>query len=126
MFNLDDISEALKKIRFSNLLSCKNCPENKGGYICQKEYNDKCLTQKIQFIKELQEEIAGLKTELEISRRCWQDQKNISLDTNCKLYKAKEILREYIRINLLPPNERNFDEEVKLFKQAEKFCEEIN
>lgn len=47
--------------QISVLLSCKDCPENKGGYICEKEYNDKCLTQKIQFIKELQEENAGLK-----------------------------------------------------------------
>ena len=43
--------------QISLLLSCKDCPENKGGYICEKEYNDKCLSQKIQYIKELQEEI---------------------------------------------------------------------
>ena len=42
--------------KISVLLSCKNCPENKGGYICEKEYNDKCLSQKIQYIKELEEE----------------------------------------------------------------------
>jgi hypothetical protein len=48
----------------SVLLSCKNCPENKGGYICEKEYNDKCLTQKIQYIKELKEENAELKEEV--------------------------------------------------------------
>ena len=42
--------------KISILLSCKNCPENKGGYICQKEYEDKCLAQKIQYIKELKEE----------------------------------------------------------------------
>ena len=54
------IAELEKKI--SILLSCKNCPENKGGYICQKEYEDKCLAQKIQYIKELQEEIAELRT----------------------------------------------------------------
>ena len=53
------ISELKEKI--SILLSCKNCPENKGGYICEKEYEDKCLTQKIQYIKELQEEIKNLK-----------------------------------------------------------------
>lgn len=45
----------LKK-EISILLSCKNCPENKGGYICDKEYNDKCLAQKIQYIKELKEQ----------------------------------------------------------------------
>ena len=38
------------------LLSCKNCPENKGGWICVKEYEDKCLAQKIEFIKELEKE----------------------------------------------------------------------
>lgn len=46
--------------KISILLSCKNCSENKGGYICQKEYEDKCLAQKIQYIKELQEENAEL------------------------------------------------------------------
>lgn len=53
----DKIKELQKQI--SILLSCKNCPDNKGGYICEKEYNDKCLAQKIQYIKELQEEIAN-------------------------------------------------------------------
>lgn len=42
--------------QISILLSCKDCSENKGGLICEKEYNDKCLSQKIQYIKELQEE----------------------------------------------------------------------
>lgn len=51
------------------LLSCKNCSENKGGYICQKEYEDKCLAQKIQYIKELKEENAGLKEENEEMKR---------------------------------------------------------
>lgn len=41
-----------------------------------------------------------------------------------QLTKAKEILREYIRINLLPPIERNFDDEVRLFEQAEQFLKE--
>ena len=49
----------------SILLSCKNCPENKGGYICQKEYEDKCLAQKIQYIKELKEENRQLKQLIE-------------------------------------------------------------
>lgn len=53
------VAELEEKI--SVLLSCKNCPENKGGFICQKEYENKCLAQKIQFIKELQEENAELK-----------------------------------------------------------------
>lgn len=33
----------------------------KGGYVCFKEYNDKCLAQKIQYIKELKEEIEEMK-----------------------------------------------------------------
>ena len=53
------IAELEEKI--SVLLSCKNCPENKGGLLCQKEYEDKCLAQKIQYIKELQEEFKNLK-----------------------------------------------------------------
>lgn len=57
------IAELEEKI--SVLLSCKNCPENKGGYICEKEYENKCLAQKIQFIKELQEEIAELEAQIE-------------------------------------------------------------
>ena len=57
---LEKQNKELQK-QISILLSCKNCPDNKGGYICEKEYNDKCLTQKIQYIKELQEEIAEAK-----------------------------------------------------------------
>ena len=57
------IAELEEKI--SVLLSCKKCPENKGGFICQKEYEDKCLTQKIQYIKELQEENKVLAQNLE-------------------------------------------------------------
>ena len=58
----DRIVELEKKI--SILLSCKNCPDNKGGYICKKEYEGKCLSQKIQYIKELQEENKELKEKL--------------------------------------------------------------
>lgn len=54
-------SEDCKRIaeleeQISVLLSCKNCPENKGGFICKKEYENKCLAQKIQYIKELEQE----------------------------------------------------------------------
>ena len=49
--------------KISVLLSCKNCPENKGGWICLKEYENKCLSQKIVYIKELKEEIAELEKE---------------------------------------------------------------
>lgn len=55
----EEIADLEEKI--SILLSCKNCSENKGVFICQKEYENKCLAQKIQYIKELQEENAELK-----------------------------------------------------------------
>lgn len=57
------IAELEEKI--SVLLSCENCPENKDGLICRKEYENKCLAQKIQFIKELQQENAELKAQIE-------------------------------------------------------------
>ena len=57
---IDELEE-----KISVLLSCKNCPENKGGFICQKEYEDKCLAQKIQYIKELQEENTEAKNLIE-------------------------------------------------------------
>ena len=56
-----EIKELEEKI--SVLLTCKNCPENKGGYICTKEYDNKCLAQKIQHVKELEEENAELKAD---------------------------------------------------------------
>lgn len=65
----EENAELEKKI--SVLLSCKNCPDNKGGLLCQKEYEDKCLAQKIQYIKELQEEIAELKAQIEKMKRCF-------------------------------------------------------
>lgn len=64
---IDDLqkeNEQLKK-EISVLLSCKNCPENKGGYICDKEYNDKCLAQKIEYIKELEEQIEKMKSDVQ-------------------------------------------------------------
>lgn len=93
-YNNKQIAELEEKI--SVLLSCKKCPENKGGWICVKEYENKCLAQKIVFIQELKKENAELKKELKISQRCWQDQKNISLNANCSLHKAKEIIKDFI------------------------------
>ncbi len=93
-YNNKQIAELEEKI--SVLLSCKNCSENKGGWICAKEYENKCLAQKIVFIQELKKENAELKKELKISQRCWQDQKNISLNANCSLHKAKEIIKDFI------------------------------
>ena len=62
------IAELEKEI--SVLLSCKNCPENKGGLICVKEYDNKCLAQKIEFIKDLQKENAELKERIKEMRCC--------------------------------------------------------
>ena len=61
VLGLDEHYIAILEEKISVLLSCKNCPENKGGLLCQKEYENKCLAQKIQFIKELQEENAEQK-----------------------------------------------------------------
>lgn len=83
----DRIAELEEKI--SILLSCKNCPENKGGYICVKEYENKCLAQKIQHIKELQEEIAELKSGCGMCYR--KDKENLT--------KAKEIIKKLIALN---------------------------
>ena len=51
----DKVVQELKE-KISILLSCKNCPENKGGWICAREYENKCLPQKIVYIKELKKE----------------------------------------------------------------------
>lgn len=63
-FGYNKANEELEE-KISVLLSCKNCPENKDGLICQKEYENKCLAQKIQYIKELKEENAELKAQIE-------------------------------------------------------------
>lgn len=67
--SIEKENEGLKK-EISVLLSCANCQENKGGYVCEKEYNDKCLAQKIEYIKELKEENAELKAQIEKMKSC--------------------------------------------------------
>ena len=57
----------------------------------------------------LKSENAELKKELEIIRRCWYDQKNISLDTNCKLHKAKELLKKLYEETRGYMNDQGFD-----------------
>lgn len=98
-------SENVKRIteleeQISILLSCKNCPDNKGGFLCQKEYEGKCLSQKTQYIKELKEEIAELK-----------EQNN----------KAKELIRNIIRVTW--GEGWNYDLGWKV--KAEQFIKEI-
>lgn len=92
-----EIAELKEKI--SVLFSCTKCPENKGGFICQKEYDNKCLTQKIQFIKELQEENAELK---DVANKLFDEW--CRGDDPCphlkkrddRLTKAKALLKEWI------------------------------
>ena len=94
--------------KISVLLSCKKCPENKGGYICQKEYENKCLAQKIEFIKELQKENTKLKTDYEVlscsvgnfdelQNKLEEEQReNNALSDN--LTKAKELLAKWVEL----------------------------
>ena len=94
------IAELEEKI--SILLSCKNCPENKGGLLCQQEYEDKCLAQKIQFIKELQEENAELK---KLKRECETSLCRAEYQYNYEqLTKAKEIIKIFLKYEICTLN----------------------
>ena len=100
-YNNKQIAELEEKI--SVLLSCKNCSENKGGLICAKEYENKCLAQKIEFIKELQKENAQLKKQqfsLRNERNTFlaqneQYEKDL-INFNENIIKAKELLRKFL------------------------------
>ena len=86
----EKIAELEKQI--SILLLCKDCPDNKGGYICEKEYNDKCLSQKIQYIKELKEELTEAKDLIcRIIRATWGEGWNYSLGVKVE---AEKFLKE--------------------------------
>ncbi len=74
--------------KISVLLSCKNCPENKGGYICEKEYENKCLSQKIQYIKELKDDNKVMADNFSKMEQKFYD----------NLSKTKELLRELYSI----------------------------
>ena len=132
------IAELEEKI--SILLSCKNCPENKGGYICEKEYEDKCLAQKIQYIKELKEENAELKKQVEQKQhladvRLEQSLENYKLfsderkaridvdialdDTTDQLTKAKELLTRFVMASVYFNGK-----ETDLIKETEQFLKE--
>ena len=119
------IEELEEKI--SVLLSCKNCPENKDGLICQKEYENKCLAQKIQYIKELKEENAKLKKQqfsLRNERNTFlreneQYEKDL-IDFNENLAKAKKIIK-----NLMVFAEIDSREYEKEYKEAEQFLKEV-
>ena len=112
------IAELEKKI--SILLSCKNCPNNKGGYICEKEYEGKCLSQKTQYIKELQEEIKKWKDE-------WQEQVQKANDEGyartlqtIQLNKAKKIIGNLYAIC----KDNHYPNTSVLIEQAEQFLKE--
>ena len=101
--------------KISVLLSCKNCSENKGGLICQKEYENKCLAQKIEFIKELQEENA----EWEKTSDKW---KSVYELTNNQLTNAKDIIKRFIEIS----NPIYFEEDRQKVKaEAEQFLKDL-
>ena len=115
------IAELEKKI--SILLSCKNCPENKGGLLCQKEYENKCLAQKIQFTKELQEENEELKLKLEAleGQTPWKDIKNKSelIKENAELKAQLESERDLPAIAYMQGAEKQKkkdEEELKKWK----------
>ena len=109
------ISELEEKI--SVLLSCKNCPENKGGLLCQKEYENKCLAQKIQFIKELQKEnteLKGLNNGLLEEGRLLKEQiaelQGENAELKEKLKKAKQFIRDFlsVAIDYIDKEDKNY------------------
>ena len=126
------IAELKEKI--SVLLSCKNCPENKGGWICVKEYENKCLAQKIEFIKELEKEKCELLGIIQGKDKVIQELKkelnSMLVSKNQQLAKAKEIIKKFSEfVN----NEVEFDPEHpqehtdlwnELCEKAEQFLKE--
>ena len=97
----------------SILLSCNSCPDNKGGLLCQKEYEDKCLAQKIQYIKELQEENAELKKIEEeyydfIQKKNEEDWKGDNIVCCLKL-KIEQLKAQIEKMKCCDNCEHNFD-----------------
>ena len=122
-YNNKQIAELEEKI--SVLLSCKNCSENKGGWICVKEYENKCLAQKIEFIKELQKENAQLKKQqfsLRNERNTFlaqneQYEKDL-INFNENIIKAKELLRKFL-------DAKSIEETCVAESEADKFLSEV-
>ena len=125
--------------KISVLLSCKNCPENKGGWGCEKEYENKCLTQKIEFIKELEEEKCELlgiiqgkdkviqeleKENAELKEKyvkeC-EDTMYVVTDYSKQLVRAKELIKEMLSI--LP--KENIEGIYEITEEAEQFIREV-
>lgn len=93
-YNNNKANEELEE-KISVLLSCKDCPENKDGLICQKEYENKCLAQKIQYIKELKQENAELRDDNKVMADNYSKMEQKFYDN---LTKAKEIIEELYNI----------------------------
>lgn len=121
------------KEKISNLLSCRNCPDNKGGYICQKEYEDKCLAQKIQYIKELKEENAELKEKWQENDKAWWEgfntckekcgSGNVELTDN--FTKATKIIKELLFIYYDPlTTESDVKHHHKILADARQFLKD--
>ena len=114
------------KEKISVLLSCKNCLENKGGWGCEKEYENKCLTQKIVYIKELKEENAELDCQMNRNKfcyscanatdRCFRNE----IGCPCEKYKSykDEITERKAQIKLLTEKVGFWEEQTKL-KEAQ-------
>lgn len=128
--------------KISNLLSCQNCPGNKGGLLCQKEYEDKCLAQKIQYIKELKEENAELNAKISkvaqeiLDNWCKGDDPCPHLKKRDEqLTKAKEIMNIAIEgikhWGIVGGTERPFEKQAEMLfnlflDKAEQFLKEVS
>ena len=112
------------KEKISVLLSCKKCPENKGGWICVKEYENKCLSQKIVYIKELEKEKCELLGIIQGKDKVIQELKkelnNMLVSKNQQLTKAKEIIRDLLQV--LP--KENIEGIYEITEEAEQFLSE--
>ena len=109
--------------KISVLLSCKNCPENKGGWICAKEYENKCLPQKIVYIKELKKENAQLKAFRRDCIKLTEDNAVMAKQRGeimAQLAKAKETIKEMLSI--LP--KENIEGAYEITEEAEEFLKE--
>jgi hypothetical protein len=124
--SLTDARIKIKELeaQISILLSCKNCPDNKGGYICQKEYEDKCLAQKIQYIKKLQEENTDIKEKrdyykdmADTANKVYNENLDYSWYLEGQLTEAKKIIGNLYAIC----KDNHYPNTSVLMEQAEQF-----
>lgn len=118
--NLAELEE-----KISVLLSCKNCPENKGGFICVKEYENKCLSQKIEYINELKKEkcelLGIIQSKDEVIQELKKELNSMPVSKNQQLTKAKEIIRDLLQV--LP--KENIEGVYEITEEAELFIREV-